>query len=102
MTRSVFRPLDGLMKDINEVSGVPPVERYTYVYEQRAQEIDHIFVSEAVAKRGAEVEHVHVNTWARSISDRTSDHDPTIAKVRVCDAAAITNDGESAIQWSPT
>ncbi|KAI0685216.1 DNase I-like protein [Cytidiella melzeri] len=83
-TRSVFRALEDVMFDINDVSGVPPVERYTYVYEQHTQEIDHVFVSDAIARRGTEVEHVHVNTWARSVSERASDHDPTVARVRVC------------------
>lgn len=86
-TRHVFSGFSGILYDINEVSGIPPLERYTYVYEQHTQEIDHLFVSPAVAKRGTEVEHVHTNTWARTVSERASDHDPTVAKVRVCDAA---------------
>ncbi|TCD65684.1 hypothetical protein EIP91_002311 [Steccherinum ochraceum] len=83
-TRTVFHPLHSLLHDINDVADIDPAERYTYVYEQHAQEIDHIFVSDAVAKRGAEVEHVHVNTWALSASARASDHDPTGAKIWVC------------------
>lgn len=88
-TRSVFDPLDGVLYDINDISGIEPAERYTYVYEQRTQEIDHVFVSEAVSRRGTEVEHVHVNTWASSTSERASDHDPTVAKVRICDPSAV-------------
>ena len=84
-TRSVFDSLSGMLYDLNEVSGVDPVERYTYVYEQHTQEIDHIFISSSIARRGTEVEHVHVNTWASSTTERASDHDPTVAKVRVCD-----------------
>jgi len=84
-TRSVFSALDNMLHDINEVAGVDPVERYTYVYEQHTQEIDHVFVSNAVARRDTEVEHIHVNTWAASIGERASDHDPTVARVRVCD-----------------
>lgn len=104
-TRSVFlpftAPLDttttpkssghGILHDINDLAGVPPEERYTYVYDQHAQEIDHIFLSSSIGRRGGvEVEHVHVNTWARSTSasDRASDHDPTVARVRVCDASS--------------
>ena len=86
-TRSVFHPLSGLLTDINELSGVDPVERYTYVYDQHSQEIDHIFVSDAIGRRGTAVEHVHVNTWAPSVGERASDHDPTVAKVRVCAGA---------------
>lgn len=85
-TRHVFNGFSRLLYDINEVSDVPPLERYTYVYEQHTQEIDHLFVSSAIARRGTEVEHVHTNTWAPSVSERASDHDPTVAKVRVCDA----------------
>ena len=88
-TRSVFNDLTGVLYDINEVSGVEPTERYTYVYEQHTQEIDHIFVSSAIARRGTEVEHVHVNTWAASTSERASDHDPTVARVRVCSHDAL-------------
>lgn len=93
-TRSVFRALSPVLFDINELSGVPPVERYTYVYEQHTQELDHIFVSEAIGRRGTEVEHVHVNTWARSVGERASDHDPTVARVRVCDGARAGHDGD--------
>lgn len=85
-TRVVFRPLAMLLHDINEVVGVPREERYTYAYDQHAQEIDHIFVSDAIAARGGAVEHVHVNTWAKTIGERASDHDPTVARVWVCDA----------------
>lgn len=88
-TRSVFQPLTGVLTDINELSGVDPVERYTYVYDQHAQEIDQIFVSDAIGRRGTEVEHVHVNTWAASIGERASDHDPSVAKVKVCDTREV-------------
>lgn len=88
-TRSVFVPFDELLTDINEVAGIPPPERYTYVYEQHAQEIDHILVSDAVKAKGASVDHVHVNTWATTKGRQASDHDPSVAKVRVCDAEDV-------------
>jgi predicted extracellular nuclease len=66
------------------LGGVPPEERYTYVFDQNAQEIDHAFVSPAVAARGASFAHVHVNTWAPSLNARASDHDPSVAQVKVC------------------
>ena len=84
--RSVLRPLTSLLTDANDVGGVPLAERYTYAYDQHAQEIDQVFVSEAVARRGGDVEHVHVNTWARSVGERASDHDPTVVRLWVCDA----------------
>jgi len=92
-TRSVFAPFAGLLIDANEASGVPPEERYTYVYDQHMQEIDHIFVSDAVARRGVQVEHVHVNTWAASYNARASDHDPSVAKVWVCDTDRVDGPG---------
>ncbi|KAH9919877.1 endonuclease/exonuclease/phosphatase [Amylocystis lapponica] len=85
-TRAVFAPFTGLLADTNEAAGVVSEERYTYVYDQHMQEIDHIFVSTRVAERGVQVEHVHVNTWAASSGARASDHDPTVAKVWVCDS----------------
>ncbi|KZT07652.1 endonuclease/exonuclease/phosphatase [Laetiporus sulphureus 93-53] len=83
-TSSVFAPFEGLLSDVNEVAGISKEERYTYVYEQHAQEIDHIFLSKAVAVQEAEVEHVHLNTWADSKSAQASDHDPTVAKIWAC------------------
>ena len=85
-TRSVFRSFNNMLTDINESSGIDPVERYTYVYDQNTQEIDQIFVSKSIVERGTRVEHVHLNTWAQSYNDRASDHDPTIAQVWVCDS----------------
>ena len=109
-TRSVFRPFthsddtftadlhghsSGILTDINELANIPQEERYTYVYDQHSQEIDHIFVSNAIARRGGlDVEHVHVNTWAKSTraTDRASDHDPTVARVRVCDSSIMNGE----------
>jgi len=84
-TRSLFAPLAGVMHDADALAGVPPEERYTYVYDQNCQQIDHVFVSQAVADRGqVEIEHVHVNLWRSSISGRASDHDPTVGRVKIC------------------
>lgn len=88
-TRSVFASFAGLLIDANEASGVLPEERYTYAYDQHTQQIDHIHVSAAVARRGVQVEHVHVNTWASSYNARASDHDPSVVKVWVCDAERV-------------
>ncbi|EPQ54532.1 DNase I-like protein [Gloeophyllum trabeum ATCC 11539] len=84
-TRSVFADLSEVLHDIDETSNIDPVERYTYVYDQNTQQIDHIFVSNAIKERGTEVEHIHVNNWASSLKQRTSDHDPSVFRVRVCD-----------------
>lgn len=84
MTRSVFAPFTAMLKEVDEVAGIPDVERYTYVFDQNNEQLDHVFVSNAIASRGVEVEHVHVNNWAPNIDARASDHDPSVARIRVC------------------
>ncbi|OBZ71156.1 hypothetical protein A0H81_08732 [Grifola frondosa] len=83
-TRSVFAAFDGVLTELDESSGVDPVERYTYLFDQNSEQLDHLFVSDVVQGRGTEVEHVHVNNWAPSIDARASDHDPSVARVKVC------------------
>lgn len=83
-TRSVFAAFDLLVFEADALAGVPDVERYTYVYANTAEQLDHVFVSPVVALRKVEVEHVHVNSWAPSYDDKASDHDPSVARVRVC------------------
>ncbi|KAK0478913.1 Endonuclease/exonuclease/phosphatase [Armillaria novae-zelandiae] len=83
-TRSVFASLQELLEDIDEAAGIADVERYTYVYDQNTEQLDHVFISSAIVKRGVEAEHIHVNNWSPSYDDRTSDHDPTVGKIRLC------------------
>ncbi|KAF7314189.1 DNase I-like protein [Mycena kentingensis (nom. inval.)] len=84
-SRTVLSSLSKLMTEIDEVAGVPPVERYTYVFDQNAQQLDHMFVSNAIKKRGcAEVEHIHINNWQPTTAARVSDHDPSVAQVKLC------------------
>ncbi|CAA7261339.1 unnamed protein product [Cyclocybe aegerita] len=83
-TRSVYRPLTKLLTSIDEVAGVPEVERYSYVFDQNAQQLDHALVSDAIKFRRAQFEHVHVNTWSPSLSARISDHDPSVGRIRLC------------------
>ncbi|KAH7920973.1 DNase I-like protein [Leucogyrophana mollusca] len=83
-TTSVFAPFDGLLTDIDSIANIPAAERYTYVYNGVSEQLDHLFVSDAVKARGVRAEHVHVNNWAASLSKRASDHDPTVAQVQVC------------------
>ncbi|KAF7365279.1 DNase I-like protein [Mycena venus] len=81
-TRSVFQSLTPLLTEIDEVANVPPVERYTYVFDNNCEQLDHMFISPALSSRYAEVEHIHANNWAATISARVSDHDPTVARIR--------------------
>lgn len=101
-TRSVFAPFDDILTEIDENSGLDPVERYTYIFDQNCQQLvrvppperlrdvwelnlfqDHIFLSKGIAKRKTLVEHVHVNNWGSDIATRASDHDPTVARIKV-------------------
>ncbi|KAM7196972.1 Endonuclease/exonuclease/phosphatase [Rhypophila sp. PSN 637] len=75
------------MKDLDEVAGIPPAERYTYTYDMDAQELDHMYVSPSLASsRKTKYEHLHINSWANS-ADMVSDHDPSVALVNVCGCA---------------
>lgn len=82
-TASVLAPLKGILTEIDEASNLEAVERYTYVYDQNSQQLDHMFLSDNIVVQGTEVEHVHVNTWATSYSAQVSDHDPSVARIRV-------------------
>lgn len=81
---SVFGGVAGVLHDLDEVAKVPAVERYTYAFNANSEQLDHIFISSALADRGAKVDHVHVNTHAVSFKARISDHDPSVYQVNVC------------------
>ncbi|KAL9012013.1 MAG: hypothetical protein Q9173_003184 [Seirophora scorigena] len=79
-----FVQISGL-QELDVVSGVPEVERYTYTFGSSQQQLDHMYVSPSVARRVGkkDFEHVHVNTWAAE-EEVASDHDPTVASLNVC------------------
>ncbi|KAH8199440.1 hypothetical protein TruAng_006378 [Truncatella angustata] len=79
-----FLSLSGL-KDLDIVAGIPETERYTYLYDMNSQELDHVFVSPALASSCAksQFEHIHVNTWV-SYDNQVSDHDPSVGKFNLC------------------
>ncbi|KAG8811291.1 hypothetical protein FRC17_002539, partial [Serendipita sp. 399] len=81
-TGAVFDSLRVHLQDIDEAAGVPPTERYTYVFDMNSQQLDHAFISSKLQK-GAEVEHLHVNNWVK-YSARTSDHDPSVSRIKIC------------------
>lgn len=84
MARSVFSSFSSILFEVDELANIPPVERYTYVFNQNNEQLDHVFVSKAIRNRGVEVEHIHVNNWAPTINARASDHDPTVVRMKVC------------------
>jgi predicted extracellular nuclease len=76
-----------LSLDLDFVAGIPAVERYTYLFEMNSQQLDHFFVSPAIAAKAllgrVKYEHIHINTWANA-ADEVSDHDPSVAKLDLC------------------
>ena len=82
--RSVYAPFSGILREVDEVANVPITERYTYVFDHQNEQLDHIFVSKAISSKRVEVEHVHVNNWLQTFDSRTSDHDPSVARLRIC------------------
>jgi len=70
------------LQDLDEVARIEKTERYSYLFDMNCQELDHMYVSKALAAE-AEFEHIHVNTWV-SYADQISDHDPSVARFNVC------------------
>ncbi|KIY46527.1 DNase I-like protein [Fistulina hepatica ATCC 64428] len=83
-TTTVFESLTTVVTHVDDAAGIEDVEQYTYTYSQNSEQLDHLFVSSAIAARGVDIEHIHVNTWALDLDDQKSDHDPSIAKIAVC------------------
>ena len=42
-TTSVFASFDNLLTEIDVSSNLDPVERYTYVFDQNSEQLDHLF-----------------------------------------------------------
>ncbi|KAF8073837.1 Endonuclease/exonuclease/phosphatase [Lyophyllum atratum] len=82
--RSLYQPLVDVLSDIDEVAGIPEVERYSYIFDQNSEQLDHIFISNAIKERGVKFEHIHINNWAASIAGRISDHDPSVGQIHLC------------------
>ena len=77
------------MADSDVAANIEPTERYTYTFGNDMEELDHVFVSQGIAAKGVELEHIHVNTWV-NYDDQVSDHDPTVARVNVCKSAGTS------------
>ncbi|KAJ3531743.1 hypothetical protein NMY22_g8025 [Coprinellus aureogranulatus] len=73
-TRSVYKPLTTLLTDIDEAAKIPEYERYSYVFDQNSQQLDHALISPAIKDRKVEFEHIHVNTWSPTLAARISDY----------------------------
>jgi predicted extracellular nuclease len=62
------------------IETLPPSERYTYVFEGNSQSLDHILVSQDLAKFRPVYDVVHVNA---EFAQQASDHDPQVARLEV-------------------
>jgi predicted extracellular nuclease len=70
--------------DLDDAAGNPKTERYTYVFAQNSQQLDHMHVSPRIAGGGPQFEHVHVSSWV-SFDDQVSDHDPSVTMLNLCE-----------------
>ncbi|KAI5276124.1 DNase I-like protein [Aureobasidium subglaciale] len=70
------------LRDLDEAANIPALERYTYLFDMNSQELDHMYISQAL-KPKAQYEHVHINTWVTR-DEQISDHDPSVAKLNIC------------------
>jgi len=68
-----------------------PEERYSYIFEGNAQQIDNLLVSQGLLA-GATFDNVHLNTGQASINKPT-DHDAILARLLVNTAPVATLDG---------
>ncbi|KAG9604047.1 DNase I-like protein, partial [Aureobasidium melanogenum] len=70
------------LRDLDEAANIPELERYTYLFDMNSQELDHMYISQAL-KPKAQYEHIHINTWVTK-AQQISDHDPSVAKFNIC------------------
>jgi predicted extracellular nuclease len=65
---------------LTNLSGLlPEEERYSFVFQGNAQQLDHVLVSTGL-RAAAEIDFVHVNA---EFQDAASDHDPVVARLLV-------------------
>jgi predicted extracellular nuclease len=79
-------PLEALKGEelTNMIEKVPAEERYTYTYQGNAQVLDHILVSNNLAKK-TEVDILHINSGFMEEHGRASDHDPVLIQTDLRD-----------------
>ncbi|WP_163526939.1 chitobiase/beta-hexosaminidase C-terminal domain-containing protein [Halobacillus ihumii] len=77
-------PLQTLAGDdlSNMVKQLPTEDRYSYIYQGNSQVLDHILVSDHLAKE-TKIDAVHINADFSEASGRASDHDPMVAQIHV-------------------
>ncbi|CDQ19195.1 FN3 associated domain-containing protein [Halobacillus karajensis] len=77
-------PVQTLKGDVltNMMEELPEEERYTYIYQGNSQVLDHILVSNHMAKR-TKVETININSDFSEADGRASDHDPVLAQIHL-------------------
>ncbi|GAB4195800.1 MAG: hypothetical protein OHK0022_12820 [Roseiflexaceae bacterium] len=80
------------------IGTLPANERYTYVFDGNAQSLDHILASASLAAV-AEYDVVHVNAEFPD-AERTSDHDPSVARFTI--AVPDTTPPDTTITQQPS
>ena len=69
----------GLLNDL--MDQLPPLQRWSYIYQGNAQALDHLLISPGFANSGAEINFapVHLNA---AFPNQASDHDPLVLTLR--------------------
>ncbi|MGP4077735.1 FN3 associated domain-containing protein [Halobacillus sp. K22] len=77
-------PINTLEGDIltNMIESLPTEEQYTYIYQGNSQVLDHILVSNNLAKQ-TKVQTVNINSDFSEADGRASDHDPVLAQIMI-------------------
>lgn len=73
----------------NLIDKLPEEERWTYNYRGNSQVLDHILVSNRLAK-SAEIDIVNINSPFMEEHGRASDHDPVLAQIDLTPPKSIT------------
>ncbi|WP_257141098.1 chitobiase/beta-hexosaminidase C-terminal domain-containing protein [Bacillus sp. AFS015802] len=77
-------PIKTLEGDVltDMMNKLPAAERYTYNYQGNAQVLDHILVSNNLAKK-ADIDTININSDFSEEDGRASDHDPVLAQIKI-------------------
>lgn len=67
---------------VNLVTTLPMEKQYSYIYEGNGQVLDHIIVSQGLAREITFFDFIHINCEF-AVTRRLSDHDPTFAKFTI-------------------
>ncbi len=83
----------GMLTNLNQL--MTPEERYSYLFDGNAQQIDNILVTGNLYGR-AQIDSIHINSQFAA-ANRPTDHDPQVAVFDFDQAAVATNDTNSVV-----